>query len=141
MAFLTPSTVLVKSNLALWNYCVKFRFVTDLSRLNMTEPSMVDELKSHAVEAAQLLKALANENRLMILCSLAQGELNVSELNDRVHLSQSALSQHLAWLRRENLVQTRRDAQTIYYSLQGTKAKAVIQVLQSIYCANLQVSQ
>lgn len=103
----------------------------------MNESSMVDELKTHAVEAAQLLKALANENRLMILCSLAQRELNVSELNDRVNLSQSALSQHLAWLRREDLVQTRRDAQTIYYSLQGTKAKEVIQVLQSIYCSDL----
>jgi len=98
---------------------------------------MVQELKSHAVEAAQLLKALANENRLMILCSLVQGELNVTELNNRVDLSQSALSQHLAWLRRENLVETRRDAQTIYYSLQGSKAKEVIQVLQSIYCAHL----
>lgn len=99
-------------------------------------PAM-QELKAHALEATQLLKALANENRLMILCSLAQGELSVGELNDRVSLSQSALSQHLAWLRREQLVQTRRDAQTIYYSLQGTKAQQVIEVLQSIYCADL----
>jgi len=95
------------------------------------------EMKTHAQDAAQLLKALANESRLMILCSLVQSELNVSELNDQVDLSQSALSQHLAWLRRENLVQTRRDAQTIYYSLQGSKAKEVIQVLQGIYCAHL----
>ena len=97
----------------------------------------MQELKAHALEATQLLKALANENRLMILCSLAQGELSVGELNDKVSLSQSALSQHLAWLRREQLVQTRRDAQTIYYSLQGTKAQQVIEVLQSIYCADL----
>lgn len=96
---------------------------------------IAEEMKSHAKEASQLLKALANENRLMILCSLAQGELHVSELNERLDLSQSALSQHLAWLRRENLVATRRDAQTIYYSLQGTRAKEVIEVLQSIYCA------
>lgn len=94
-------------------------------------------MKSHAQDAAKLLKALANESRLMILCSLVTDELNVSELNDRVELSQSALSQHLAWLRRENLVQTRRDAQTIYYSLQGTKAKEVIQALQGIYCSHL----
>lgn len=103
----------------------------------MDPAASIQELKVHAQEATQLLKALANENRLMILCSLAQGELNVSELNDRVNLSQSALSQHLAWLRREQLVQTRRDAQTIYYSLQGTKAQQVILVLQSIYCADL----
>lgn len=97
----------------------------------------MQELKVHAQEATQLLKALANENRLMILCSLAQGELSVGELNDRVSLSQSALSQHLAWLRREQLVATRRDAQTIFYSLQGSKAQAVIEVLQSIYCSDL----
>lgn len=102
------------------------------------EPTQaMQELKAHALEATRLLKALANENRLMILCSLVQGELSVGELNDRVSLSQSALSQHLAWLRREQLVQTRRDAQTIYYSLQGTKAQQVIEVLQSIYCADL----
>jgi DNA-binding transcriptional ArsR family regulator len=103
----------------------------------VTDINIAQEMKVHAQDAAKLLKALANESRLMILCSLVQGELNVSELNHRVLLSQSALSQHLAWLRRENLVQTRRDAQTIYYSLQGSKAKEVIEVLQSIYCAHL----
>ncbi len=99
--------------------------------------TVAQEMKAHATEASQLLKALANENRLMILCSLAQGEMNVSQLNERLDLSQSALSQHLAWLRREELVATRRDAQTIYYSLQGSKAKEVIEVLQSIYCSDM----
>ncbi len=103
----------------------------------MVNTDLAQELKVHAQQAAQLLKALANENRLMILCSLVQQELNVSQLNERLDLSQSALSQHLAWLRREGLVQTRRDAQTIFYSLQGSKAKQVIEVLQSIYCADL----
>jgi len=105
----------------------------------VVQTDLSQELKAHAQEAAQLLKALANENRLMILCSLVQQELNVSQLNERLDLSQSALSQHLAWLRREGLVQTRRDAQTIFYSLQGSKAKQVIEVLQSIYCADLTV--
>jgi len=105
----------------------------------VVQTDLSQELKAHAQEAAQLLKALANENRLMILCSLVQQELNVSQLNERLDLSQSALSQHLAWLRREGLVQTRRDAQTIFYSLQGSKAKQVIEVLQSIYCADLAV--
>ena len=95
------------------------------------------ELKAHALEAAQLLKALANESRLMILCSLIEQELNVSQLNERLDLSQSALSQHLAWLRREELVKTRRNAQTIYYSLQGSKAEQVIKALQGIFCADL----
>jgi DNA-binding transcriptional ArsR family regulator len=103
----------------------------------VADSNIAQEMQNHAQDAARLLKALANESRLMILCSLVQNELNVSELNDRVVLSQSALSQHLAWLRRENLVQTRRDAQTIYYSLQGSNAKEVIQVLQSIYCPHL----
>ncbi|EAT13761.1 ArsR/SmtB family transcription factor [Bermanella marisrubri] len=103
----------------------------------MDTPILAEEMQKHARDASQLLKALANENRLMILCSLGQGELSVSELNERLTLSQSALSQHLAWLRREDLVQTRRDAQTIYYALHGTKAKAIIDVLQSIYCADL----
>jgi len=105
----------------------------------VVQTDLSQELKAHAQEAAQLLKALANENRLMILCSLVQQELNVSQLNERLDLSQSALSQHLAWLRREGLVQTRRDAQTIFYSLQGSKAKQVIEVLQSIFCADLTV--
>jgi len=105
----------------------------------VVQTDLAQELKAHAQDAAQLLKALANENRLMILCSLVQQELNVSQLNERLDLSQSALSQHLAWLRREGLVQTRRDAQTIFYSLQGSKAKQVIEVLQSIYCADLMV--
>ena len=103
----------------------------------MEASSVAQEMKEHATEASQLLKALANENRLMILCSLAQGEMHVSQLNERLDLSQSALSQHLAWLRREHLVTTRRDAQTIFYSLQGTKAKEVIDVLQSIYCSDM----
>ena len=103
----------------------------------MEQTNLAQELKVHAQKASLLLKALANENRLMILCSLTEQELNVSQLNDRLALSQSALSQHLAWLRREKLVQTRRDAQTIYYSLQGTQAEQVIKTLQSIFCADL----
>lgn len=66
-----------------------------------------------------LLKALANERRIQILCLLRDGEKSVSELEDLVKLSQSALSQHLAKLRRDKIVKTRREAQTIYYSLKG----------------------
>lgn len=94
----------------------------------------LERLHERASEAAALLKALSNENRLMILCTLADGELSVSELNDRITMSQSALSQQLAVLRREGLVQTRREAQTIYYSLARSNAAAVIEALRRIYC-------
>ena len=94
-----------------------------------------DAMQNHADDAARLLKALANERRLMILCLLASGEHSVGELNELVDLSQSALSQHLAVLREERLVQTRREAQTIYYSLVPGPAFEVIQTLHRIYCA------
>jgi len=80
-------------------------------------------------EASALLKAMANDNRLRILCLLEGSELSVTELNQRLALSQSALSQHLAILRRENLVSTRRESQTIYYSLHGERARALIEAL------------
>lgn len=94
----------------------------------------MSELQQHARAAAGLLKAMANENRLMILCSLATGELSVGELNECIPLSQSALSQHLASLREAGLVNTRKAGQTVYYRLEGEQAIALIRVLQTIYC-------
>lgn len=91
-------------------------------------------MQAHAREAAALMKALANENRLMILCTLVGGEMSVGELNAKVPLSQSALSQHLASLREAKLVITRKEAQTVYYQLCGDEATRIIAVLQSIYC-------
>jgi ArsR family transcriptional regulator, virulence genes transcriptional regulator len=79
--------------------------------------------------ASGLLKAMANDNRLRILCLLDGQELSVTELNRQLALSQSALSQHLAILRRENLVTTRRASQTIYYSLHGDGARTIIEAL------------
>ena len=94
----------------------------------------LEEMKEHASEAADLLKALANETRLMILCSLAGQEMSVGELNQKVPLSQSALSQHLAVLRRDKLVQTRRKSQTIFYSLADTRSSKIIDVLRQLFC-------
>jgi len=94
-------------------------------------------MQEHSARAAQLLKKMANEHRLLVLCSLVGGEKSVGELNAMIPLSQSALSQHLAALREADLVQTRREAQTIFYSLQGSDAIRVIEVLQSIYCPEL----
>jgi DNA-binding transcriptional ArsR family regulator len=95
----------------------------------------LDAMHAHAGDAAQLLKAIANENRLLVLCMLADGEHSVGELNAALDLSQSALSQHLAVLREEGLVDTRREAQTIYYSLVPGPAFEVIKTLHGVYCA------
>lgn len=95
----------------------------------------IKELRKHAGEAANLMKALAAESRLLILCTLAEGEMAVSELNDRIDLSQSGLSQQLAILRRDGLVRTRRESQAIFYSLTQSNALRVIEVLKDIYCA------
>ena len=80
-----------------------------------------------------MLKLLANEQRLTVLCRLSGGELSVSELGEYVPLSQSALSQHLAKLRADGLVATRRDAQTIYYRLANPIAERLIGVLCDLY--------
>lgn len=105
------------------------------------EASADDSMLKQVAAASALLKQLANENRLLILCSLVSGELSVGELNERLPLSQSALSQHLASLRQAELVQTRRQGQAIYYQLAKpdssqtqNPAIAVIETLQSIYC-------
>ncbi|MEZ5955835.1 MAG: metalloregulator ArsR/SmtB family transcription factor [Hyphomonadaceae bacterium] len=93
----------------------------------------VEHLEPRAVEAARLLKLLANEQRLTVLCRLSGSELSVTELGEHVNLSQSALSQHLAKLRADGLVATRRDAQTIYYRLADPIAERLIGVLCEVY--------
>jgi len=95
---------------------------------------LMSEMQVHARDAANLLKAMANEHRLMIMCTLMEGELCVGELNAKVPLSQSALSQHLASLREAGLVSTRKESQTVYYKVSGSEASKIIAVLQSIYC-------
>lgn len=92
-------------------------------------------VQEHVGEAAALLKALANDQRLLVLCSLLDGPLSVGDLNDRITLSQSALSQHLAVLRAAGLVTTRRESQTIYYSLVPGPAMQIMEVLYEAFCA------
>ncbi len=96
--------------------------------------SAAEQMSEHAADAATLMKALGNESRLMILCMLADGECSVGDLNEIIPLSQSALSQQLARLRKQGLVSTRRESQTIYYSLAEGPADRVIRVLHDIYC-------
>ncbi len=98
----------------------------------------LETMRAAAARASALLKAMGNTHRLMVLCQLAKGERSVGELERLIGLSQSALSQHLARLRRDNLVQTRRAAQTIYYSLAGGEAAAVIATLYQLYCAEFE---
>lgn len=95
----------------------------------------VEELTLRSREVADYLKILANPSRLLILCELNQGERSVSALEGAVGLSQSALSQHLAKLRQSGIVATRRDAQTIYYSLADPRAVRMMGTLYEVFCA------
>lgn len=107
----------------------------------MQEPVSILELQRLAEQSAQaaaLLRALANEQRLLILCHLAaSGELSVTALGERLHLSQSALSQHLAKLRDEGIVAFRREAQTLFYHIADTKADRLLGLLHQLYCPQL----
>lgn len=94
-----------------------------------------DKMAEHSDEAARVLKALANPNRLMVLCALVNGERSVGQINEKVPLSQSALSQHLARFRREGLVATRRESQTIYYRIADRKVLDLMAKLYELYCA------
>lgn len=92
-------------------------------------------LEERAEEAAALLATMANAKRLLVLCHLVDGERSVGELADIAGISQSALSQHLAKMRLQGLVATRREAQTIFYSLASTEVRALIGTLYGLYCA------
>ncbi len=91
-------------------------------------------LEQDAEDTCVVLRALANPHRLLILCRLTQREHSVRELETVVGIGQSALSQHLARLRRDNLVITRRDAQTIYYSVESGRVVSLLQALSTVMC-------
>ena len=101
----------------------------------------IDGIEYNVEGAASLLRALSNEKRLMIVCELYKGEKSVGELENIVGLSQSALSQHLAKLRRDKIVRTRRSAQTIYYSLANLATHSLLKCLQEIYVPTQDVTQ
>ncbi|HEX7341088.1 MAG TPA: metalloregulator ArsR/SmtB family transcription factor [Rhodanobacteraceae bacterium] len=102
----------------------------------MSSASDLTAMQANADKAAALLKALANAQRLRVLCMLADCEMSVGQIHERIpELSQSALSQHLARLREEQLVHTRRESQTIWYSLPPGPARDVIATLYGLYCA------
>jgi len=93
-----------------------------------------EALRKNAAEAAGMLRMLSHEARLAVLCELVDGERTAGELVDSSGLSQSALSQHLAKLREEGLVTTRREAQSIHYRLADQKAARIIALLHELYC-------
>jgi len=94
----------------------------------------IKKIERNVSRAAKLLKSLSNEKRLLIICTLYKTEKSVGELEEIVGLSQSALSQHLAKLRRDKIVSTRREAQTIYYSILDEAATVILGALHSLYC-------
>ncbi|MVW74241.1 ArsR/SmtB family transcription factor [Pseudomonas xionganensis] len=94
----------------------------------------IQQLRANAGAAGQLLKALGNPDRLLLLCQLSQGERNVSELEALLGIQQPTLSQQLAVLRREGLVDTRREGKQIYYRICSPAALAVINTLYQLFC-------
>ena len=95
----------------------------------------LDQLMRKARKASNFLKALSHENRLLLLCLLAEGERSVTELENILSMRQSAVSQQLARLRYDGMVDTRRDGKTIYYSLANEDVRRVISVVYDIFCA------
>ena len=94
----------------------------------------LDQMKAASADAAGLMRALSHESRLLVLCALCEGEQQVSDLVEVTALSPSALSQHLAKLRADDLVSTRREGQAIFYSLANPAVRKVISVLQENFC-------
>lgn len=93
------------------------------------------QMAKSAARASGLMKTLGHKDRLMILCHLSEGEKSVGQIADLLEISQSPLSQHLSRMRKEGLVETRREAQTIYYSLKSGEASRIVEVLYELFCA------
>ena len=94
----------------------------------------VTQMRRRAGQVTRFLKSIANEQRLLVLCQLCSGEKTAGELTQVTGLSQSAVSQHLAKLRDNRIVKTRRKSQYIYYSLNSEETEAVIKLLYNLYC-------
>lgn len=93
-----------------------------------------ERMRENAEKASNLLAAMANEKRLMILCQLLDGERSVGELADFLETRPSTVSQHLALLRKDGFVTARRDAQTLYYSIAANEPRAILETLYACYC-------
>lgn len=98
------------------------------------EQHSLARMKQNVGRAESMLKVLANGNRLMILCNLVEGRMTVSELLERLDLSQSALSQHLARMREEGLIASDKQGQQVYYSILAPEVRAILSTLYLVYC-------
>jgi len=94
-----------------------------------------EQMASAAAQASELMRTLGHKDRLMILCHLISGEKSVGGLASLLEIPQSPLSQHLARMRKENLVTTRREAQTIYYSIASDEATRMVELMHELYCS------
>lgn len=103
----------------------------------MNEETLVnpEQMASAAAQASELMRTLGHKDRLMILCHLISGEKSVGELAGLLEIPQSPLSQHLARMRKENLVTTRREAQSIYYSIASNEASRMVELMHELYCS------
>jgi len=103
--------------------------------VELTDEFDLSQMTAAAGKASALMKTLGHKGRLMVLCQLATGEKSVGELSETLDIPQSPLSQHLSRMRKEGLVTTRREAQTIFYSLKADEAGKIIECLYGLYCA------
>jgi DNA-binding transcriptional ArsR family regulator len=108
---------------------------TLLKTLPAAAPAEFELLRAQARKASDLLKALSHENRLLILCLLTEGEKSVSDLETALGMPQAAVSQHLARLRFDRLVKSRRSGRTVYYSIAGAEIAAIVGSLHDLFCA------
>ena len=108
-------------------------FLKALAYLKLIDADL-DLMQENAARASSVMKLLSHPHRLMILCQLNQGEMSVGDLAELIGINQSPLSQHLARMRHEDVVQTRRDGQTVYYSLKDGEAARLIGALYEIFC-------
>lgn len=106
-----------------------------------TQETAIDprRMAAAAAKASELMKTLGHKDRLMVLCHLSSGEKSVGELARLLEIPQSPLSQHLARMRKEKLVSTRREAQTIYYAIASEEAARMVQLMHEIYCSEPEV--
>lgn len=107
-----------------------------MAAIELVETVEPEALEEHAERAATLLRSIGSKWRLLVLCQLVKGEKSVGELERILGISQSALSQHLMVLRREQLVKTRRSAQMIFYSINGPEVTAILTTLYNLYCTD-----
>ena len=107
----------------------------DSSDMDSNSGIDLEQMNQSADRASALMKTLGHRDRLMILCQLADSEKSVGQIAELLEISQSPLSQHLSRMRKEGLVTTRREAQTIYYSLKSGEAARIVEVLYELFCA------